>query len=76
VKWMMKNSSQPTVPETGGIAVELAAVLAAKPAGLQRATWMFVLLCLLLAASLARMELRYELLPLAGLFGWIQTGGL
>jgi hypothetical protein len=56
--------------------VELAAPLPAKPAGLQRATWMFVLLCLLLAASLARMELRYELLPLAGLFGWIQTGGL
>jgi hypothetical protein len=75
VKWMMKNSSQPTVPETGGMTVELAA-LAAKPAGLQRATWMFVLLCLLLAASLARMDLRYELLPLAALFGWIQTGGL
>jgi len=73
---MTKNYSQPIAPETGGMAVELAAALPAKPAGLQRATWMFALLCLLLAASLARMELRYELLPLAGLFGWIQTGGL
>jgi len=73
---MMKNSSQPIVPETGGMAMEFAAAPVAKAAGLQRATWMFVLLCLLLAASLARMELRYELLPLAAFFGWIQTGGL